>query len=206
MRTSGAPRLIVQSTIGVKQWLESPPSVEAVRPAACPGCGRASRPAGGRLQVHGHGLRDRQQRGPTGAGEPPSLVVLRVRRYLCRCGASVTVVPTETRQRRLYSAPAIGWALGLYGLARMTARAVRAETSPWRVVGATAAAGWTTLRRWVQAVRRGALFACVRPCPLGFSARQVAERVATTVAAYALPTVPSESPWHRVFAGAARAR
>ena len=38
---------------------------------------------GRRVVLHGHGLVERQQRGPAVAGEEPSCVVIVVRRYLC---------------------------------------------------------------------------------------------------------------------------
>lgn len=203
MREAGAPRSIIRSGISVKRWLEGLPSVEALRPAVCPTCGGPGRPAGCGLGIQGHGRRERQQRGPMAPGEKPTLVVLLVRRYLCRCGASMTVAPQETRSHRLYTASAIGWALALFGVARLSASAVRTRTSPWTIVGEAAAGeGWATLRRWVVAVRAGRLFPCVRASPIDFTARQVAERAATTLAAYAPPTAPANEITARAFTGA----
>lgn len=183
--------------------MEALPSVESLRPAICPACGEPGRPAGCALGIRGHGRRERQQRGPLEVGERPALVVLLVRRYLCRCGASMTVAPQETRTHRLYTASAIGWALALFGVARLSASAVRARTSPWKILGKRADEGWATLRRWVAAVRTGQLFPCVRASPKDFFARQVAERAATTLAAYAPPTGPDGEITTRAFAGAA---
>lgn len=132
-------------------------------------------------------------------------MVLLVRRYLCRCGASMTVTPQETRSHRLYTASAIGWALALFGVARLSASAVRARTSPWKVLGQRADEGWATLRRWVAAVRVHRLFPCVRACPADFTARQVAERAATTLAAHAPPTVRVDEIVAQAFMGAALA-
>jgi hypothetical protein len=124
-----------------------------------------------------------------------------MRRYLCRgCGAVVIVGPREVTARRHYSASAIGWALALFGVARLAAREVRRRVSPWAVVGAAAAAGWQTLRRWARAVRDRALFPRVRASPASFSLRQVAARAATTLAACAPPGIePFDA---QVFAGA----
>ena len=205
MRKAGAPRSIIRSSISVKRWLEALPSVEALRPAVCPGCGGAGRPTGCGLGIRGHGRRDRQQLGPPAPGERPTLAVILVRRYLCRCGTSMTVTPQETRPHRLYTASAIGWALALFGVARLSASAVRARTSPWKILGKTAADGWATLRRWVAAVRERRLFPCVRACPADFTARQVAERAATTLAAHAPPTVPVDEIIAQAFMGAALA-
>ena len=55
---------IVYSAVEVKKWVERVPGVEQVRPARCSRCGAASRPLGAPLVVVGHGLRDRQVRGP----------------------------------------------------------------------------------------------------------------------------------------------
>ena len=203
MREARAPRSIIRSGISVKRWLEALPSVEALRPAICPICGEPGRPAGRGLGIRGHGRRDRQQRGPLVPGERPALVIVLVRRYLCRCGASMTVAPQETRSHRLYTASAIGWALALFGVARLSACAVRARTSPWKIMGKRADEGWATLRRWVTAVRTGRLFPSVRASPTDFTARQVAERAATTLAAYAPPTTPANEITARAFVGAA---
>lgn len=189
----------------VKAWVAAVPDVEAVRPAMCPCCGRPGRPAGERLGIVGHGLRDRQQRGPMVAGGVPRLVVVRVRRYACLCGAILTVVPRETLPARLYTTSAVAWALALFGVDGASPQQVRRRTSPWAIVGATAAAGWATLRRWVAAVRERRLLADVRTCPPDFTARQVAERAATTMAAFAPLAAAAVPIAARAFAGAARA-
>lgn len=115
----------------------------------------------------------------------------------------MTVAPQETRSHRLYTASAIGWALALFGVAGLSASAVRTRTSPWTILGKTAAEGWATLRRWVTGVRAGRLFPCLRTSPTDFTARQVAERAATTLAAHAPPTGPGNEITARAFAGAA---
>jgi hypothetical protein len=115
----------------------------------------------------------------------------------------MTVAPQETRSHRLYTASAIGWALALFGVARLPASTVRARTSPWKVLGKAATEGWATLRRWTAAIRTGRLFPCVRVSPADFMARQVAERAATTLAAYVPPTVPGNEITARAFTGAA---
>lgn len=84
--------------------------------------------------------------------------------------------------------------------------AIRQRVSPWVVVGATAFTRWKTLPRWVAAVAAGRLFTCVRPPPQGWSARQVAERAATTLAAHALPSPEPPPLSTQAFHGAALAR
>jgi hypothetical protein len=135
----------------------------------------------------------------------PQTVSVAVRRYRCTaCRAILVVVPREVAPRKHYSAAAIAWALGLFGCDGLPLREVRRRTSPWAIVGATAAVGWTTLVRWIRAVRRHQLFAGVRPVPAVFTHRQVAARVATTLAAGAGPTVAAAGLAAAAFWGAAQ--
>jgi len=95
----------------------------------------------------GHGLRERMLLGPRGAGEKPEITHLRVRRYLCRCGAVINVVPRGVGRRLRYRLSVIGWALGRW-FEGSSASDVRHEASPFRVVGHEAQRGWHSLRRW----------------------------------------------------------
>src|SRR4051812_21655518 len=114
MRGRGATRSILRSELDFKRWQQSPPSVDAVRPGRCPGGGAGGSPPGEPHGLHGHGLRERQLRGPVAPGAPPAIVVLRIRRYRCRpCGVVVTVAPRETAAGRLYTLSAVAWALAL---------------------------------------------------------------------------------------------
>lgn len=203
-QVGGARSTIRASGVDVKCWMAEVPDVDRVRPTVCPCCGGAGQPVGERLRIVGHGLRDRQQRGPLVAGGAPRLVVVRVRRYACVCGAILTVVPRDTLPGRLYTISAVAWALALFGLDGVPPQEVRRRTSPWAIVGA-AATGWATLRRWVAAIRERMLLPEVRPCPSDFTARQVAERAATTMAGLAPPALAASPIADRAFAGAARA-
>jgi hypothetical protein len=177
---------IVQAELDVKRWMQRPPTVEEVRPGRCPACEAASRPAGGALGLHGHGLRERHQWGPGEFGTAGVLMALLARRYQCQpCGAIVMVVPRGLLPRRLYSAGAVALALALWGVAGLAPAKVRGRVSPFAIVGATAAVGWASLRRWSRAVRAGRLFPVVRTLPAEATLRQVAARTATTLAAYA---------------------
>jgi hypothetical protein len=176
----------VQAALDVKSWLARPPSVDEVRPGRCPACDAPSRPTGGLLCLHGHGLRERHQWGPLEPSATPSLIGVLLRRYLCQsCGAVVVVGPRGLIRRRLYSAGAIALALTLYGVLGIAPGEVRRRVSPLRIVGATAAAGWASLRRWSRAVRARRLFPAVRALSADATLRQVAARAATTLAAYA---------------------
>jgi hypothetical protein len=194
---------IIRSTIDVKGWMERTPSVEEARPGRCPRCEAASRPAGRSLGLWGHGLRERQQRGPLEAFGEPVEIVIRARRFLCRpCGAALLVVPSGVIGGRLFSAAAIGLALVLFGVCGLSLAETRSRVSPWRRVGETAALGWRSLRRWARAVRDGRLFSCVRRSPARFTARQVAERAALTLSALAPLALTEHRIEARVFAGA----
>jgi hypothetical protein len=108
--------------------------------------------------LHGHGLRERHQWGSVELGAAAVLIALVARRYQCQsCGAIVLVVPRGVVCRRLYSAAAIALALALWGVKGLAAAEVRRRVSPFAIVGATAAAGWASLRRWSRAVRTGRL-------------------------------------------------
>jgi len=138
------------------------------------------------LGLHGHGLRERHHWGPLEPSAAPSLIGILLRRYLCQsCGAVAVVGPRGLVRRRLYSGGAIALALALFGIAELAPAEVRRRVSPLRIVGPAAAAGWASLRRWSRAVRTGRLFPVVRALPAGATARQVAARAATTLAAYA---------------------
>jgi hypothetical protein len=194
---------IVYSDIDVKGWQRALPSAEAVRPAFCPCCGAASRPVGGALGLHGHGLRGRQQWGPREPRGRPQMVELALRRYRCvrpGCRAVLLVGPTVVRWRFLYSASAIALALAGWGVERRSAGEVRAQVSVFSIVGA-AARGWTSLVRWAHRARE--LFPPVRPWPPWWPPRLIAERAARTAEAMAL--VPSGVAVVDAFSGAARA-
>jgi hypothetical protein len=180
------------------------PSVSAVRPGRCPGCGVASRPEGGNLVLHGDGTRERQVWGPAAADGPPTVTTIRARRYECqRCGACALVVPGEILRRRLYTAPAIGLALALWALLGRTTAFVRARIRPFARVGFAAAGRWVTLGRWARDARAHRLFAVQRACPETFTLRQHAERVAAALQALGPSGLAlTES----VFAGAAAHR
>ena len=158
---------------------------------------------GSGIQLHGHGTRERQVRGPCEAGGPAVLVVVIARRYRCvPCGAVTIVVPRGVRARRVYSAAAIGLALALWGLLGATAAEVRRRVCPARIVGAAAALGWATLRRWARSVARRWLFPSVPDLGPSASLRQVAARAASVLAASADPTTRALAVEHRAFLGA----
>jgi hypothetical protein len=193
---------LVYAALDVKAWQAARPSVDAVRPGQCPRCGTASRPVGRGLGLWGHGGRSRQVRGPLTAAGPPALVEIVARRYRCRgCRTIVFVVPRGVLARRLFTGPAIALAFARFGVDGTPLPRVRAAVSPWTTVGATAAAGWLAVRRWVRAVRARRLFPGVRVGPTDRTARAVAARAAWTLAALGPPGVGRHAA---VFAGALR--
>jgi hypothetical protein len=133
-------------------------------------------------------------------------VVLRVRRYQCqRCDGIMTVVPRETAPGRLYTLSSVAWALALFGVSRLREQDVRRNTSPWTIIGAAAARRWTSLRRWMAAIRRGRLFGRIARPSDSCGARQGAAQVAIATAAHASPTLASVPLPARAFFGAVRA-
>lgn len=190
--------LIVYRALDVKKWLQRPPTVEEARPGRCPGCDAAGRPIGGRLGLHGHGLRDRQLRGPLAVGDVATEAVIACRRYRCTtCGAVVTVVPRGIEPRRHYGRAAICMALALWALAGWSALAVRARIGTYRNPLATS---WRTLRRWAAAAGAGAWSWCGGAA--GLAPRAAAARAAQIAAGRAPPTTPGPI-WEQAYAGGA---
>lgn len=140
------------------------PSCAAARPSSCPCCGAAARPIGGRFLVVGHGVVERQVRGPGAAGQAPEQEVVQLRRYRCReCRAVIVVGPRGLLHRRWYGAGPVAQALALYARGA-TSAAVRVETSPSRVVGTSARERWITLSRWIESAHARRDQPCTRPC------------------------------------------
>lgn len=194
---------MIRSAIAVNQWQQQLPSVDEARPARCPVCGAAARPAGDLLGLHGHGLRDRQLRGPPAVGGLPITLVIVARRYRCRhCTVVLIVVPRETLPRRHYAASAIALALVLYGTCGQSHAQVRAAVSSDVVVGVGAEWRWATLSRWVDAVADRRFFIELPSLPQGIGRRAVAERAAMAIGAHAPPSLPEGAPVLRAFAGA----
>jgi hypothetical protein len=189
---------VVHSDIVVKFWVREMPSVERARPKCCPRCHIGSRPIGERLQVVGHGLRDRQVRGCIDPDGAAAMVIIRVRRYRClACAAVITVVPAGVAIRRHFGAGSLGLALALFG-GGSSARQVRSHLGG---LGAPETHGWVTLRRWTAALARGALLPRLGPVSLPRS-RPRAARAAAIIATYAPPSTSSASFALQAFEGA----
>jgi hypothetical protein len=146
----------------------------------------------------GHGIRERQLRGPRQAGAPPELVVIAVRRYRCRhCGAVCTVVPQGVVRRRHFSAGAIGWTLFLLGHERLSTRVIRDRVGGH---GSPEAGTWVTAGRWLKAIEGQRLFRM--RAALADSTHQRAERVAMVFISFAPPALEKASLGEQAFAGA----
>lgn len=193
----------MRTAVAIKSWIAQTPSVDEVRPVRCAGCGAASRPVGGPLNVHGQGLMQRQVRGVLDVDGEPGVYALEVRRYECqRCGAVMTVVPAGMLARRQYSASSIALALHLWLTLGLSDRAVRDRVCAWRRRGRSAR-GWAQLYRWAR--QSASLFALLRPPPSG-SPSTSARYVLTTLRALA-PVALSSAPMAlQVFEGAALTR
>lgn len=205
MNEKRSKRGIIHAERDVKGWCEDFPDVDLVRPRQCPECGAAARPPGRALGLVGHGVRDRQVRGPLAPGEPPGIITIQLRRYRCRgCGAIFTVGPRGLATFRHYAAVAIGLALWMVGVLGLSTAEVRRRISPWQSFDAGV---WVSVRRWLKAIADGRLFpgAPSRAWPPGWSLRQRAERAAMTLRATAPPWCREGGPELEVMAGAARA-
>lgn len=151
--------------------------------------------------IHGHGLRERQVRGPSAPDAPPATIGIFVRRYLCTaCGAVPVVVPREVRAKRLYSASAIGFGLALWGLMNLKATEVRQSINPAKIFGV--ADDWVTLRRWAKDVASGKLFVDLPRPPIDSKLRTVSARAATALAGHADASTRGLPLEHRSFYGA----
>lgn len=192
---------IVYSSIDVKKWADDLPSADQARPPCCTRCGEAGRPAGKPVGLVGHGVRERQVRGPGDPWGRPEIIGVRVRRYRCRhCGGITTVLPRGLCARRHYSASAIGLSFCLFGLRRLSVGETRRRVCAWPLT--FEARTWTTLGTWLEAVSRGALLKGLRKSPTTFSRRQMAERFAAALVAGARAGSTLEE---QAFAGAALA-
>lgn len=135
----------------VKRWAEAMPSAEVARPPRCTACGAASAPPGQGLRLHGHGIRERMRLGPEELGGRSVVGSVTARRYRCvRCAAVLVVVPRGVLPRLRYGAVAIALALARWSVEDVPAALVRAEISPFGVVGHDARRGWRSLRRWAR--------------------------------------------------------
>lgn len=96
-----------------KTWCVEAISASVARPAQCPCCGIAGRVPGRRLMLHGHGRRQRHQRGPELPEQTPDTRVVLLRRYRCLgCGAMMCVGPRGNTCERSVSeggADKCGW-------------------------------------------------------------------------------------------------
>jgi len=192
---------LIHSRLGVEFWAGRVPAIEAVRPSRCSVCGVASQCPGQPLTVVGHGVRERQQRGPLEVGTAPGEITIVQRRFRCRsCGAVMVVAPAQVLRYRLFCAAAVVWALSLFGCDGLSPRRVRERISPWRVVGAAAARSWQALREWVRAAQAGQLLP-LRPLG-GISPRQVATRVIWALTAQAPPSLRDASVAQQAVSGA----
>lgn len=196
MTTTKNISLIVYRALDVKNWMQRPPSVEEARPGHCPRCAAASRPLGGPVGLHGHGLRDRQVRGPLEIGAASTMSVIACRRYRCvTCGVVVTVVPRGIEPRRHYGRAAICLALALWALGGQPTTEVRARVGAWP---SQEASSWRSLGRWAAAVAAGAWSWC--RAAAGMPAREAAARAGQRAAGLAPPGTTGPI-WEQAYAG-----
>ena len=157
---------------------------------------------GQRVVLHGHGLVERQQRGPAAAGEEPGCAEVLARRYRCTaCETVMRVLPASSVPLKHFSGAAIGMAFALWGLVGKSAREVREQVSDQKILGA-GARGWRSLRRWAREVVTGQLFAGLGLCGLAGGPRAVAARVAQALIGWAAADAREAAPEAAAFNGA----
>lgn len=180
----------------VKFLLGRDDGVEAARPCHCVACGAAAHRADGRLRLQGHGVRQRTVWGRQQPDGAPAMWDVVIRRFRCTdCRAARTVQPPGLTARLRYTLPAVALALMAWGLWCWPAAQVREYLSPLRLLGASAAEQWRSLRRWAWQVE--VLFGL--PTIAGATARARASRAAHVVRARG----PTDAPViEQVFIGA----
>jgi hypothetical protein len=152
--------------------------------------------------VQGHGVRERQQRGPATTLGPAACAVVAVRRYRCTaCDAVMTVLPATAQAFRHFSGAAIAMAMALWGLGGESARRVRERVNDARP--GPGARGWRSLARWAGAAAEGRLFAGLQLQGATGTPRERAARVAQALCGHA-PPAARQGPVHdQAFVGAA---
>lgn len=157
-------------------------------------CKAPSRPVGGGLGLHGHGLRDRQLCGPPDVNRTPTWIVIACRRYLCTsCDAILTVVPRGVAPRRHYGHAAIAMALTLWAIAGVSEAEVRRQICARRI-SEESPKRWPTLARWARAARDALGVASL-------SLQDAAARAAQIAIGRAPPALRRASRWAQAFAG-----
>jgi hypothetical protein len=176
------------------------PTVDEARPRHCVSC-RVGAYESDRLRIYGHGLVERQQRGPSSPGDPAGCAVAWIRRFLCKaCGAAMRVVPGSLTPGKHFSGAAIGFALALWSAGRSAAE-VREEVSDWKVIGSSAR-GWRTLSRWARDVGAGKLFGWLALGAVAGGPHHIASRAAQALRGYAPLEGRSLPIWHQSQLGA----
>ncbi len=191
----------MHADIDVKEWAERVPAIGRVRPRRCPCCEAPAQPVGERLGIVGHGLRDRQVRGPLEPSGSGGFVVVRVRRFRCRtCGAVISVVPRGVAPGRHFGAGTIGLAIALLSTG-VCSVAVRERAGGY---GAAEATEWRTVRNWVEAGLAGHLVRSIRRL-VGLARGRETRRLASLLAGHAPPGATSSRLETLAFLGAVEA-
>lgn len=181
----------------VKQWLAA---VGVLRPDHCPKCGCAAFTAGGRVNIQGHGVVRRHQRGPPQPGAPAVDATTLIRRYRCKpCQAVIRVVPSSATARKHFSGAALAMALALWALVGPAAAKVREVVNDRSTDGE---AGWPSLSRWARELSAGTLFPELGLRGAAGTAREVAAKAASALCGHAPATCRESSRDHQAFAGA----
>jgi hypothetical protein len=129
-------------------------------------------------------------------GGVPVLREVTVRRYQCQqCGLVMTVTTEALLPRKHYGAGTIGLALWLWSVTRWPVAKVRRELSPRKRLGAAAASGWASVKRWAGEASAGGLWRAIGT-KLEAALRQQTERVMRQLSSFGpVEPPPDERLW-----------
>jgi len=119
-----------------------------------------------------------------------------VRRYQCQqCRLVMTVTTEALLPRKHYGAGTIGLALWLWSVTRWPLAKVRREMSPRTMVGAAAATGWESVKRWASEACLGGLWRSIGTTLMAGLRRQTERVMRQLEALGTLEQKPDERLW-----------
>lgn len=146
----------------VKSWCRFPPGVGQARPNFCPSCHACARVSSAdngvfrnRLNLHGHGVRERTVIVPQAGDRPSERITILIRRYRCtQCRAVFGVAPRGVLPRKRYVLGLVLLAVALWVEPTPT-QEVRQQVAPDLKFGPTSAGQrWPTVMRWGESLAR----------------------------------------------------
>ena len=194
---------VVISWVDVKDWSDSTPSVDEVRPKRCPHCGGASRPIGEGAMIWGHGTRARHFLGIFSIDDEPHNLTVDIRRYRCQydgCGKTITVLPRQAVPGRRYLLTTIVLALAMWTVAAtpLASHDVRHKLSPFQLTDHHSSwRCWPQMFRWADVPQQFGVDSCGT-----MDRRGRAERIVQSFISKTPPSIRGDPLEERAFIGA----